>query len=210
MALARKNKSPDKRKKLIQVGVVAFTERGFYNTSIDELVSAADVPKGSFAYYFGHKDKYTLAVIRCYADYFNKKLDKILLDDQLSPIDRIERFIHEATRGMERYEFKRGCLVGNLGQELAALDDNCRAVLLETLRAWQDRILACLKEAQAQHLLADDVDVQGLAQFFWYAWEGAVLGAKLERSRAPLDLVGDAFMARLHDLARNQAPADIT
>ncbi|MCW3698908.1 TetR/AcrR family transcriptional regulator [Burkholderia cenocepacia] len=196
----RGKRDANKREDLIRIGVAVFTEKGFHNTPIDELVAAVGVPKGSFAYYFGSKDAYTLAVIERYAEYFNKKLDRILSDGTLEPIDRIKAFMDEATEGMERFEFRRGCLVGNLGQELAALDETFRQALLATVRGWQCRIQLCLEQAQQSGSLSEKADVEGLGRLFWYAWEGAVLGAKLEKSRAPLDSVSEAFIGQLRAL----------
>jgi hypothetical protein len=49
------------------------------------------------------------------------------------------------------------------------------------------RIQACLEEGIAAGEIAPYADASSLAKLFWYAWEGAVLGAKLEKSRSPLD-----------------------
>ncbi|MDM0088891.1 MULTISPECIES: TetR/AcrR family transcriptional regulator [unclassified Variovorax] len=190
-----------KKEMLVRIGVAVFTEKGFHNTPIDELVAQAGVPKGSFAYYFGNKDAYTLTVIQSYAEYFNKKLDRCLGNEALGPIDRIKAFADEATAGMERFAFRRGCLVGNLGQELGALDETFRTALLRALVGWQTRIEACLEEAKKAGELAPEADAAALAKLFWYAWEGAVLGAKLEKSRAPLDGVSAAFIGHLRSLA---------
>lgn len=199
----RAKRDSGKRDDLLRVGVALFTEKGFHNTPIDEIVAAAGVPKGSFAYYFGSKDAYTLAVIECYGDYFGRKLDRVLTDTSKSPIDRIKAFMDEATNGMERFQFRRGCLVGNLSQELAGLDEQFRQALLSTLRGWQSRIQCCLEEAQQGGELSAQVDVEAFSCLFWYAWEGAVLGAKLEKSRAPLDAVSEAFIFQLRALAPN-------
>jgi TetR/AcrR family transcriptional repressor of nem operon len=193
--------SPDgtlsKRDLLLRIGVEIFTEKGFHNTSVDEITTAAGVPKGSFAYYFGSKEAYTLAVIEAYGDYFNKKLDRILLDRAARPIDRIQEFVRQATLGMQRFAFRRGCLVGNLGQELGALDEKFRTAVLATLTGWQHRIRQCLDEAVQLGHLRRDADTVGLSKLFWYAWEGAVLGAKLERSGDALDLVGRYFLQQV-------------
>lgn len=92
-------------------------------------------------------------------------------------------------------------LVGNLGQELGALDERFRVVLLATLSGWQTRIQACQDDAKRQGQIRQETDTGGLARFFWYAWEGAVLGAKLEKSRAPLDEVSRTFIGHLRSLA---------
>jgi len=193
----RTRREANKREDLLRIGVAVFTEKGFHNTPIDELVMAAGVPKGSFTYYFGSKDAYALAVIERYADYFNKKLDTVLANTTLAPLDRIQAFVDEAAMGMQRYDFRRGCLIGNLGQELAALDERFRHMLLTVLSGWQHRIRACLEDARAYGELRHDADTDALARLFWYAWEGAVLGAKLEKSREPLDAIARAFIGQV-------------
>jgi len=191
----------EKRTELLRIGVAVFTEKGFHNTSIDEIVAAAGVPKGSFAYYFGSKDAYTLAVIEAYGAYFARKLDRILGDTTLSPVARLRAFTDHAMAGMEKFDFRRGCLVGNLGQELGAIDDAFRAATLRILRDWQEKVRACLEDAKMQGELVATADSAGLARLFWYSWEGAVLGAKLEKSRAPLEAASNAFLAQLAALA---------
>jgi len=196
-AAGRARREVNKREDLLRIGVAVFTEKGFHNTPIDELVAAAGVPKGSFTYYFGSKDAYALAVIERYADYFNKKLDRILSDASLTPLDRIQAFVDEAATGMQRYDFRRGCLIGNLGQELAALDERFRHMLLVALGGWQRRIRVCLEQARQRGELSPQTDADALARLFWYAWEGAVLGAKLEKSREPLDAIARAFIGQV-------------
>jgi TetR/AcrR family transcriptional regulator, transcriptional repressor for nem operon len=191
-----------KRDVLLRVGVEVFTEKGFHNTTVDELTAAAGVPKGSFTYYFGSKEAYTLAVIEAYGDYFNRKLDRVLQDQSVLPIDRIQQFVHQASLGMQRFDFRRGCIVGNLGQELGALDDRFRTAVLTTLRGWQHRIRQCLDEAVELGHLRQEADTEMLSKVFWYAWEGAVLSAKLEKSGAPLELVGELFLHHVKAYAR--------
>ena len=52
---------------------------------------------------------------RNYAGYFARKLDRCLLDASRQPLARIAAFVEEAKAGMQRFEYRRGCLVGNLG-----------------------------------------------------------------------------------------------
>lgn len=183
-----------RRDELIRIGVAILTEKGFYNFSLDELVALAGVPKGSFHYYFANKDAYALEVIQAYAEYFARKLDQHLTDETLQPMDRIRAFAEDAANGMERFDYKRGCLVGNLSQELAALDETFRAKLLEVIQDWRRRVERCLDEAKAAGEIAPEADTAALARYFWNAWEGAVLCSKLEKSRAPLDDASRAFI----------------
>jgi len=194
MATTTAKRDTGRRGELIRIGVAILTEKGFYNFSLDELVALAGVPKGSFHYYFANKDAYALEVIQAYAEYFARKLDQHLTDETLQPMDRIRAFAEDAASGMERFDYKRGCLVGNLSQELAALDETFRAKLLEVIQDWRRRVERCLDEAKAAGEIAPEADTAALARYFWNAWEGAVLCSKLEKSRAPLDDASRAFI----------------
>jgi hypothetical protein len=57
-----------------------------------------------------------------YADYLSRKLDRHFTNPALTPLARLQAFVDDACQGVERYDFSRGCLVGNLGQEVGCLD----------------------------------------------------------------------------------------
>lgn len=186
------------REALIRCGTELCTERGFQVTGIDEVLKRVGVPKGSFYYYFESKHQFGEAVIENYARYFQRKLDRILEDESYSPLTRLRNFVAEAERGMAKFEFQRGCLIGNLGQELGGLDDKYRDQLEAVLLSWQRATAACLRAAAAQGEIAcSDAEADRLAAFFWVAWEGAILRAKLTRNAEPLRLFGSLFFELL-------------
>ncbi|VVN64917.1 TetR/AcrR family transcriptional regulator [Pseudomonas fluorescens] len=185
------------RETLCRAGVAALTEKGFSATGIDEILKSVGVPKGSFYHFFESKEAYGSELIALYARYFVRKLDRFLLDESLTPLKRIEAFCEEAERGMQRFEFRRGCLVGNLGQEMGALPESFRAQLTDVLLDWEARFERCLDAAKAAGEISTKADSARLAAFFWIGWEGAVLRAKLERNGEPLRVFADMFLMSL-------------
>lgn len=181
----------------MRAGLEVLTEKGFSATGIEEILGRVGVPKGSFYHYFDSKEAYGLDLIERYGVFFARKLDRHLGDHTLSPLNRLRAFVMDATEGMARHDFRRGCLIGNLGQEMGALPESFRARLKETFEDWQARFSACLSEAQQAGELAADADPARLAAFFWIGWEGAVLRAKLERSARPLETFAGLFFAGL-------------
>lgn len=179
------------RDMLIWTGVTFLTEKGFVATGLDGLLKAAQVPKGSFYYYFDSKEDFGLNVIEAYARYFNAKLDRYLLDRTLSSKERIRNFMADARSGMVRHDFRRGCLIGNLGQELNALPGPFPKALNDVMRQWEMRVASCLRDDY------DEEIAQKLAVFFWTGWEGAVLRARLQSSAQPLDIFRDGFLMLL-------------
>lgn len=182
---------------LIRTGVAVLTQKGYSAVGLDEILRLAQVPKGSFYHCFASKEAFGQALIAAYADYFARKLDRWLLDETTAPLQRLRNFIADAMQGMARHDFTRGCLVGNLGQELGTLPESFRARLEDVLLDWQARTATCLRAAQQAGEIAAGHDCAELAQFFWIGWEGAVLRAKLQRSVLPLQVYAQGFFQLL-------------
>ena len=187
----------DTRAALIRSGLEELTENGFASSGIDKILKKVGVPKGSFYFYFASKEAFGQAVIDSYARYFADKLDTCLLNTGLSPLERIGLFVENAKEGMLRHRFRRGCLVGNLGQEVDLLPESFRHMLIEIFHSWQSRLATCLREAQISGSLSAEANCDELAEFFWIGWEGAVSRARLEQDVRPLDNYLAYFVAGL-------------
>lgn len=182
---------------LLRAGLEVLTEKGFSATGIEEILHRAGVPKGSFYHYFESKEAFGSALIAQYAQFFACKMDHYLSDKTRSPLTRLRAFISEAQASMARHSFRRGCLVGNLGQEMGSLPESFRKQLQTVFADWQFRLSRCLIAAQETGELSRQADCEQLAAFFWIGWEGAVLRAKLEQSAAPLEIFARGFFAGL-------------
>ncbi|WP_461517752.1 acrylate utilization transcriptional regulator AcuR [Porticoccus sp.] len=185
------------RSQLIHTGIEILAEKGFSATGIDEILKSIGVPKGSFYHYFESKDRFGLELIDSYSRALKGKLNRFLLDDTLQPLDRLKAYMTDAEKSMEKYDFKRGCLIGNLGQEMGRLPENFRERLTSVLEDWQGSVERCLEEAKVHGQVSSDLDCKQLAYIFWTGWEGAVLRAKLERSAKPLKAFSDFYLSSL-------------
>ncbi|WP_291993493.1 TetR/AcrR family transcriptional regulator [Candidatus Accumulibacter sp. ACC003] len=187
----------DTRVLLIRRGIEMLTTQGVSATALDDVLKSINVPKGSFYHYFDSKDAFVAATLDAYAEYFARKLDRHFGKQELAPLARLASFVDDACRGVERHDFARGCLVGNLGQEVSVLDETLRLRLEAILVDWERRLAGCLDDAQAAGELAVDVDGPALAHAFWVGWEGAILRARLSRSTAPMQAFFKLFLAAL-------------
>jgi len=187
----------DTKRALVWCGTELLTERGFQVTGIDEVLKRVGVPKGSFYHFFANKHEFGEAVIQNYVEFYARKMSRIFDNESLSPLSRLRAFVEDAKRGMLKYGYRRGCLIGNLGQELASLDDSFREQLEAVLLSWERRVTACLEQAIEAGELLPGSDTAAISRFFWIGWEGAVLRAKLTRNAEPLDQFADLFFAML-------------
>lgn len=174
------------RAALLEAGKRILMEKGYNNTGIQEVVQAAEVPKGSFYYYFKSKEDFGLQVIDCFAQSYKVRLEKYLTDEALSPLSRLRQHAAFYCELLEAMEYRSGCLVGNIGQELADQNDVFRSRVAEVFTEWREHYANCLREAQQVGELAQHLDVEAIADFYLSAWEGALLQVKVTRSLLPL------------------------
>ena len=187
----------DTRALLIRRGTELLSQRGVSATSLDEVLKSVGVPKGSFYHYFPSKDAFVLATLDAYADYLSRKLDRHFTNPALTPLARLQAFVDGACQGVERYDFSRGCLVGNLGQEAGCLDVAIQTRLEDIFLRWEGQLAACLQLAADDGAVRRDTDCAALAHAFWIGWEGAILRARLMRSTAPMHAFFQLFRKAL-------------
>ena len=176
--------------------ITILSEKGFHSFSFDELVEIASEREGS-SHYRPENEDAAVHEMRRYVQYVSTRMDHRLIDRSLTPIERIRVFAADVTEDVVNSGFKRGCLIGSPGQQLAAHEEVFRIGLLAVIRNWRSRMQACLDEAKAAGQIKPEADTEALARYFWNTWEGAVLCSKLEKSRVPLDDACSAFIEYL-------------
>jgi len=176
----------DTRSEIIRIGTEHISRQGFNSTRIDAVLLEAGVPKGSFYHYFKSKEDFGLAVIDHFAERFEQRLDTFLNDEEVTPLNRIRNFLESALIRITQNQCSKGCLIGNLGQELADLNERFRDRLDEIFNLWKARFIDCLREAQAAGEVSAEIDLDVMACFILSGWEGAILRAKVMKSPQPM------------------------
>ncbi|EPO5350329.1 TetR family transcriptional regulator C-terminal domain-containing protein [Klebsiella michiganensis] len=198
----------DTRNDLIRSGLELLTQNGFLTTGVDAIVKNANVPKGSFYYYFKSKEEYAQTVLNAYNSFFEHKLKKHLHESSCTPMVRLDNFINDACEGIKKYNFTRGCLVGNMMQESPGLPQSFIKLLQNILERWQALVAACLSDALSLGEISSNMNETQLAAIFWSGWEGAVMRAKLYCSTQPVCDFWSYFKASVHYLPSQEATAE--
>jgi TetR/AcrR family transcriptional repressor of nem operon len=187
--------SHDTRERLIRRGIEMLTEFSYSAMGLDRLLQSVGITNGSFYHFFGSKQAFTLEVIDAYEAYFEERFARIFDDQTLQPLQRLRRWMDVARHGMARHGFRRGCLVGNLSQELGPHNEVLRLRLQAVFRRWEDWATALLEAARAEGEVPASTDARHLARLFCIGWQGAILRAKLQGDSQPIDDFADFFLA---------------
>lgn len=175
--------------KILSAGARVIHLKGYHNTGILELVTAAGIPKGSFYFYFKSKEEFGLELLDYYTKAICAMVDELSKDNSISPLSRLRRFFEWSFASLEGNDFKGGCPIGNLSQEMADVNENFREKLKDAFDAIKKGVAIQLKEAQERKEIFDSLDVPELTEFIVSSWQGALLQMKVTRSTAP----GKAF-----------------
>jgi len=177
--------NPETRSRLLEKGGDLVSSRGFNASGVQEITAAAGVPKGSFYNYFDSKEAFAVEVLNEYWDSVVALYGPILADGREAPLSRIVRYFAGLAEFHEQRQYAFGCLIGNMALEVTTSSEDVRAKLATIYLEWSMSLTACLREAQARKELAPGRDIRQLAGALIDAFEGAVMRAKVERSRAP-------------------------
>lgn len=176
----------DTRSEIVRIGTSLIYRQGYNATGIDAILKEAGVPKGSFYHYFKSKEEFGLAVIDHFADGFVQRLDTFLKDEEVAPLNRLRNFLESGLARVSQNACTRGCLIGNLGQEMADQNERFRERLNRIFDLWRHHVAECLREAQRVGELAADLDADMAAGVLLSGWEGAILQAKVTKSPQPM------------------------
>jgi TetR/AcrR family transcriptional repressor of nem operon len=176
---------PNLREAILSAGLETLHLKGFNATSVQDIADAAGAPKGSFYNHFASKDDLGAAAVDKYV-VNTEAYRRILRDETVAPLARLRgHFV--ALVEAARHPYALGCLLGNFGVELSNQSPAIRERVAAALTGWAQALAAVIAEAQREGALPCDGEPNAMAAFVIDAWEGAVMRAKVERSRAPLD-----------------------
>lgn len=181
------SKRENKKEAILLAGMEVMKAQGYNGTSVKDIVEAAGVPKGSFYNYFDSKEQFALDAIDFAASQGREYLKSALGDEKRCAVERLQSFFASGVDCACESEFKIGCFLGNMCQEMSDSSEVIRARLDQALNA-NTRAFSCvIIQGQEMGSIRASLSPIDTAEFLFNAWEGALMRAKAARSRGPLD-----------------------
>lgn len=185
--MSSRSATDDTRKRLLDQGVAMMLARGYHGAGLAEVLKAANVPKGSFYYYFGSKEEFGAQVVGHYLDPFLRRLTARLAEPGLNGLEALCAYFGDLTQDLTANDFKGGCLLGNLMGEIGDSSPAAREALAAAVDRYRDLLAAGLARGQAEGVIRADREARALADLLFDGWQGAMLRMKVARSAAPLN-----------------------
>jgi TetR/AcrR family transcriptional repressor of nem operon len=178
----------DTRQALLEAGMKIMLEKGYTNTGIMEVLSSVGVPKGSFYHFFESKEDFALAIIAAFDDMYTTKVSKFLNDPSVPPLRRIKNYCLDVKKTLAEQQCRKGCLVGNLSQEMSDQSEVLRAALSKVMAKRRDLLANCIKEGQKLGEISNAHSADEWAELVQCGWDGAVLRTKTRKELEPIEV----------------------
>jgi TetR/AcrR family transcriptional regulator, transcriptional repressor for nem operon len=173
------------REQIVEAGLKCLVEKGFNAVGVQDITDTAGVPKGSFYNHFVSKEALGVEIVERYGA--NQTRREILTDPSVPPLQRLRRHFDRISALFAESHFKRNCILGGFSAELANQSETIRESLRKLYGQWTKDIEATIAEAQTKGEIANNTKASDLAAFLLDSYEGALLRARVERSRKPFD-----------------------
>lgn len=185
MNSAATNASTDVRANILATGQRIMAGKGYSAVGLNEILTAAGVPKGSFYHYFGSKDAFGEALLQNYFDDYLAEIDRTMAEPGLTMAQRLMNY-WQLWQDSQSFEDCQGkCLAVKLGAEVADLSESMRRVLRRGTDGIVSRLTAAIEAGVSEGSLQVDGNAADTARTLYQLWLGASIMVKIERTTAP-------------------------
>lgn len=164
--------------KLLNAALALFRERGYTDTTVDDLCRAAGVTKGTFFHYFSSKEALALAAIQYWNDVTGALFAGASYQAVNDPRERLLAYLDfraQLVRG-EAPEFT--CLLGTLVQETFLTHPALRAACGEGIEIHARTLEPTIEAAKARYAPDAEWSAADLARHTQAVLQGAFVLAK--------------------------------
>lgn len=175
------------RRGIIEKSLQLFCVKGYYNTSINDILAATGLTKGGFYGHFTSKEELWYAVYdEALRIWRNVVFDGI--PSASDPLERIHVFIeNDIKKKLGNQVFEGGCFFHSMLVEFSGQSAALSSHLLQGFDQLAGLLCAWLKQAARQGLLKENLNLNAIARYIIIALNGAAALHAGSRDPAVLD-----------------------
>ncbi len=181
---------------VIDKAVEAFWAKGYEATSMQDLVSAMGIQRGSLYAAFGSKQQLFLKSLERYGEVVVNKLLEIL-QSEASAIESIKLFFAQLVEHLLTAGPLRGCLVTNSAIERGLTDEDTRKQVLHLLDAIENGFYQTLLRAKKQGEFSSELDLKNVANYLTSSMQGLLVMGKVCSERIVLENINSVTLSIL-------------
>ena len=175
------------RRKIIENSLQLFSVKGYYNTSVSDILDATGLTKGGLYGHFASKEDIWYAVYDEAVSIWKGLVFRGIRNDS-DPLERIEKFIeNDLLDYLGADVFEGGCFFLNMLVELSGQSASMSRQILRGFVRLSALLRTWLQEAAQEGLLKEALDLKETANFIIISLNGAAALYISSRDRSILE-----------------------
>ena len=183
---------------VLDKAVTVFWAKGYEATSMQDLVEAMGIQRGSLYATFGSKQQLFLQSLERYGKVVVKQFLDIL-ESKPSAVESIELFFAQLVEHLLTAGPLRSCLVTNSAIERGLRDEETKQKVLHLLNALEQGFYKTLEKAQKNGEISTDLDLNKLASFLTSNMQGLLVIGKVCSERSVLEGINQVTLSMLKE-----------
>ncbi|WLI09198.1 MULTISPECIES: TetR/AcrR family transcriptional regulator [Pseudomonas] len=175
------------RQTILDTAQVLVGRKGFSAVGLNEILQAAEVPKGSFYHYFSSKDAFGVVLLDTYFDNYLHGMQQLFDAPGLSHCAKLMRYWQAWTDNQTGCTDAGKCLAVKLGAEVSDLSEPMRLALQRGTSRTIELLATSLRRGVEDGSLVLEHGPHTLAPQLYALWLGASVMSKITRTSAPFD-----------------------
>lgn len=174
----------------LDAAMAAFWERGYEATSLQDLLDAMDLTKGSLYKAFGDKHSLFIKALKKYLDFiYNTMFDATKSGE--TAYQSIENLMHGVEYFCCKQETSRGCFAVNSVVELSHHDPEVKQLLENHLNRVEKMLTGIIKDGQDNNEFRTDQSASHLAEGLFVVIMGMLAQSKATNNKAKARRISD-------------------
>jgi len=186
------------RDNIVAVGQRTMSAKGFSAVGLNEILTTAGVPKGSFYYYFASKDAFGVALLEKYFEDYLAEIDATLQQDGKTMAQGLLQYFDRWRMNQLDGDCHGKCLVVKLGAEVADLSEPMRLALKQGTSGIVERLAKAIERGVLEGSLRIGGQPGLVAESLYQLWLGASVMTKITRDASPFDAAMRTTQDMLH------------
>ncbi|MEO0339132.1 MAG: TetR/AcrR family transcriptional regulator [Bacteroidota bacterium] len=183
-----KEKKAAKIEAMLREGMEILWSNGYNGTSVNDIVSAAGVPKGSFYFYFDSKDDFVLKALERYYLMECKPAFRLLEEKNKSAKERLLSFYRFRNENMkEELNCEKGSMICNISNEMSEHNEAIRSKIKGLHAMTHKKIIKVVDEAQEEGSMKKNIPAAEVVDFIENVFNGALITMKENKNGKSLD-----------------------
>lgn len=184
------------RQEIVEASLQLFSVKGYYNTSISDILQATGLTKGGLYGHFGSKE----AIWNAAYERSVQIWQGIVFEGVREIAHPVERIMHAIENDLRNYiggeVFRGGCFLFNMLVELPGQSESLARRILYGYQTFSNLLASWVEEAHELGILRAEVDSREVADFILTAINGAAV--LYTASREPRILEETIHQLRFH------------